>query len=100
MKKFKSVDDLYNTVLPALKSRLQDLHNQKYVMLTCDDIWNYLVDNKWVDSTNLELSTLIDDILNVDGYVVSEYLRDNLSPLNREKYFENWGSLRDEEYKY
>jgi len=96
MKKFKTVDDLYNTILPALKSRLQDLHNQKYVMLTCDDIWNYLVESKWTSSENLELSTMVDDIMNVDGYLVSEYLKEYLSPSKREQYFENWGSLRNE----
>lgn len=96
MKKFKNVRDLYNTVLPALESRLKDLHYQKYVMLTCDDIWNYLIENKWLDSTNLELSTLVDDIMNVDGYKVSEYLKENLSSSKRKQYFENWGSIRNE----
>lgn len=87
MKKFKTIEDLYNTVFPALKSRKEDLHREKYVMVSEDDIWNYLVETNWMDSENLELSTIIDDILNVDGYKVSQYVKDKMNSKERYLYF-------------
>ncbi|MBQ7140084.1 MAG: hypothetical protein IJO32_01115 [Bacilli bacterium] len=87
MKKFKTIEDLYKTVFPALKSRKEDLHREKYVMVTEDDIWNYLVETNWIDSENLELSTIIDDILNVDGYKVSQYVKDKMNSKERYLYF-------------
>lgn len=89
MKKFKTIEDLYKTVFPALKSRKEDLHREKYVMVSEDDIWNYLVETNWMDSDNLELSTIIDDILNVDGYKVSKYIKDKMSSKERYLYFKN-----------
>lgn len=89
MKKFKTIEDLYNTVFPALKSRKEDLHREKYVMITEDDIWNYLVETNWIDSDNLELSTIIDDILNVDGYKVSQYIKDKMNSKERYLYFKD-----------
>lgn len=89
MKKFKTIEDLYKTVFPALKSRKEDLHREKYVMVSEDDIWNYLVETNWMDSANLELSTIIDDILNVDGYKVSKYVKDKMSSKERYLYFKD-----------
>ena len=89
MKKFKTIEDLYKTVFPALKSRKEDLHREKYVMVTEDDIWNYLVETNWIDSANLELSTIIDDILNVDGYKVSKYIKDKMNSKERYLYFKD-----------
>lgn len=87
MKKFKTIEDLYNTILPALKSKCQDLHLEKYVMISENDIWEYLISNKWLDSNNLELSNVVDDILNADGSEISKFIKKN-------NYYEDWGSLR------
>ena len=73
MQKFKNLEDLYNTVKPALKARTSDLHRENYVMIYKDDIWNYLLEKKWILEDNLDLAIIIDDILNADGYKISEY---------------------------
>ena len=72
--RFKDLEDLYNSVLPALMSKENNLHLEKYVMITKDDIWNYLLEKKWVLQDELDLASIIDDILCVDGYKVSEYV--------------------------
>ena len=90
MRKFKTIEDLYNTVLPALKSKIQDLHQERFVMLTENDIWEYLVSKKWSKSNDLELSTIVDDILNVDGSEISKFIKQN-------DYYENWGITREYE---
>ena len=74
MQKFKDLKDLYNTVLPALKAREEELHREKFVMISKDNIWNYLLEEKWIMEDNLDISSIIDDILNVDGYKVSKYI--------------------------
>ena len=90
MKRFKNLDDLYNTILPALKSKCHDLHIEKYVMIQENDIFEYLVSTKWSNSNDLDLAIIVDDILNVDGFVISEFLRKN-------NYYENLGARREYE---
>mgnify|MGYP001852919765 CR=1 FL=1 len=90
MKRFKNLDDLYNTILPALKSKCHDLHIEKYVMIQENDIFEYLVSTKWSNSNNLDLAIIVDDILNVDGFDISEFLRKN-------NYYENLGARKEYE---
>lgn len=77
MKRFRNLKDLYNTVLPALNARENELHRQKFVMISKDSIWNYLLQEKWIMEDELDLSTIIDDIMNVDGYKISKYIKRN-----------------------
>ena len=77
MQKFRDLKDLYNTVLPALKAREQELHREKFVMISRDSIWNYLLEKKWIMEDDLDLSSIIDDIMNVDGYKISTYIKRN-----------------------
>jgi len=76
MRKFKTIEDLYNTVMPALKSKCHDLHLEKYVMITENDIWEYLISKKWCKSNDLELADIIDDILNADGNEISKFIKE------------------------
>lgn len=87
MKKFNNLEDLYKNVLPALNASVSSLHRQNYVLITKEDIWNYLLEKKWIYEENLELSTIVDNILNVDGYEVSEYIKENLTIQKRNLYF-------------
>ena len=73
MQKFKDLEHLYNTVKPALKAKVSDLHRENYVMLKKEDLWNYLLEKKWILEDSLDLAIIIDDILNIDGYKISEY---------------------------
>ncbi len=75
MQKFRDLKDLYNTVLPALNAREQELHREKFVMISKDSIWNYLLERKWIMEDDLDISSIIDDIMNVDGYKVSKYIK-------------------------
>jgi len=77
MQKFRNLKDLYNTVLPALNARVQELHREKFVMISKDSIWNYLLEKKWVMEDDLDISSIIDDIMNADGYKISKYIKRN-----------------------
>ncbi len=64
IEKFDSISDLYNKVLPALKTKKSEFKREK---LNYDeiDIWNYCVKYKWANKSDLRMYEVIDDILNV-----------------------------------
>lgn len=71
---FKSLQELYNRVKPALYSKLKEIHSMGFNSITEKDIWNYLVTNNWRNRVNLELHELISDILYADNYKIYEYV--------------------------
>lgn len=62
---FKSIDELFDRVEPALKVKVREGTSLGY-QITDNDIWNYLVKSKWKKARNLMLSDVVDDILNLD----------------------------------
>lgn len=74
----KTLDDLYNLVLPALKSKRKELHSLNYFYITEKDIWNYLSDNTWNNSHDLTLHDMVDDILNTSNDLIAAYVASNL----------------------
>ena len=60
--KFKSLEDLYNRILPALKCEARELHKKGYNYIHEEDIWNYLKTYKWTSSRDLDLSAMVNDI--------------------------------------
>ena len=52
---FRSVEELYNRVLPALYSKRKEINSLGFKLVTEKDIWNYLVENEWKTKRNLEL---------------------------------------------
>ena len=81
---FRSIDELYNRIKPALYSKLKEIHNLGFTIVSEKDIWNYLIINTWTNKKNLELHELISDILYVDNYKVYNYVMDNLSKYKKE----------------
>lgn len=78
---FKTVEELYKRVSPALYSKVKELKRFGYTLVTEKDVWNYLVDNDWKNRTNLELYDLISDIMNTDNYKINLYVTDKLSKM-------------------
>lgn len=76
---FKSQDELYKRVIPALRSKRKLILLDGFKSVKKNDIWDYLKENKWNDKTGLELCDMVDDILNVDNTLIMEYC------LNKEK---------------
>ncbi|MCI8394659.1 MAG: hypothetical protein HFH86_04190 [Bacilli bacterium] len=81
--KFSSIEELYARLLPALKSKENELHKNHMIYITEKDIWNYFRENKWNRGVNLTLFDMVDDILNTDNDVIDEYVRD----LKRKDYY-------------
>lgn len=75
---FKSIDELYNRVLPALRSKVKELKSLGYKFITEEDVWNYLVMNEWKKRNDLLLHELVNDILYLEPYVINEYVMKRL----------------------
>lgn len=73
--KFNSLEDLYNRLKPALRSKIKELRKIDKVYIKEDDIFEYLTDNKWENSNNLTLDQMVDDILYVDNNKIDEYVQ-------------------------
>ena len=73
---FNSAYDLYIRVKPALKTKLKELERENYDYIKQEDIWNYLIKNKWKESKGLVLCDVVDDILNVDNKKLDRYVKD------------------------
>ena len=72
--KFGSLEELYQRLLPALRSKKKLLHAGGFKSINEQDIWEYLVNNKWNDSYGLELCDIVDDVLNTDDTLIVDYI--------------------------
>ncbi len=72
---FSSLEELYERLLPAMKSKLRELHHNHMIYINVEDIWKYLRNNKWNPGVNLTLFDMVDDILNTDNNLIDEYVR-------------------------
>lgn len=76
--KFKSAEELYNRVLPALRSKIDEFKKQNITYIKEKDIWLYLSKNYWRRKKDLEFYELIDSILNLSLNEINEYLVNNI----------------------
>ena len=81
---FRTKEELYNRVLPALYSKIKEVRKLGMRNITEKDIWNYLVENEWKKRVNLELFDLINDILYVDNYKLNDYVNEKMRKLKME----------------
>ncbi len=59
--------ELYKRLMPALNCKIRELDRLNVGYVKKEDIWNYLLKEKWENITGLDLSTMVDDILNLDN---------------------------------
>ena len=63
---FKSVEELYVRILPALKTKKNEMKGLK-LDINEIDIWNYFCRNIWNQKNGLTMGEMVDDILNTDS---------------------------------
>lgn len=85
---FSSKEELYKRVGPALRAKKADLDREGYTYIMEVDIWNYLVQEKWMKSHNLMLCDIVDDILRTDNKLIDSYLKRKLESASRVQYFD------------
>ncbi len=76
----KTKSDLFKRVTPALNCKVREIEKLEKEYIKKEDIWNFLIKNKWQNVEGLVLSEMVDDILNLDNSKLMEYLK------NKRKY--------------
>lgn len=80
---FKSLEELYNRVKPALYSKVQELKRNNITYVKEVDIWNYLSSNTWKNTDSLSLSGMVENILDLKEDEIKNYVLDILKKQNR-----------------
>lgn len=81
--KFNSEEELYTRVLPALKTKKNEIKRIGINYILEEDIWNALKINKWQYKNNLSLSEMVDDILNTDISFFDKYIKLEMRKVRR-----------------
>lgn len=72
--KFKSLEELYKRIYPALNSKVKELKRENINFINEEDIWKSLKDNKWINTKTLCLADIVDDILNTNKSFFIDYI--------------------------
>lgn len=83
---FSSLEELFNRLKPALRTKRRELKENGYGYLKIEDIWNYLKEEKWTYSNNLSLNDMVSDILNTDNEFIDDYFKRKISTKNIDIY--------------
>lgn len=75
---FKDINDLYNRLKPALRSKVKELKIRHNLIIKEEDIFKYLADNKWSKSEDLTLYDMVEDILYLDNDKLIDYVANNI----------------------
>ena len=75
---FDNIYELYERVLPALRSKVKELRNNNKLYIKEKDIFEYLAENKWNKSYNLYLDEIVDDIIMLDNEVIDNYIQNKI----------------------
>ena len=78
MYEYRSQEELYQGLIPAMNVKMKMLKKSHYDDISCDDIWNYLRDNKWRSSVDLTLSDMVSDIINTDNLEIANYVKNKM----------------------
>ncbi len=81
--KINSQKELFNRLLPALRTKKHELIASGIKIVNEYDIWNYNKITNWVSSTELTLATMVDNILNTDNRLYEEYVIEKMKKMNR-----------------
>ena len=72
---FSDVKELYERLTPALNAKISELKRYDLDYIKKEDIWNYLKENKWTKAKNLLLYQMVDDIMNLENYLIDDYVK-------------------------
>ena len=73
--KFKSLEELYQRLLPAFNTKVADLKRANIYNIREIDLWNYLKNNYWKTKRNLTLGEMVNDILSTPNDDLITYVK-------------------------
>lgn len=79
---YKTAEELFNSLKGAFQVKLRMIQND-YDYIKKEDIWNYLKIKKWCKTKDLNLSEMVNDIINVDITKVDQFLKQDLKEEER-----------------
>ncbi len=82
---FKTIDDLYKRLKPALYSKVVELKRMGLDYIKEEDIFNYLLESSWSKKDNLSISELTNEILYLDKNLITSYVMKLLKETKRKK---------------
>lgn len=82
--KFKNLAELYERILPALRSKAKEIHKKGMNYIHEEDIWNYLKNYKWTSSRSLDLGDMVNDIFNIEERELDSYVKNELKNYRRD----------------
>lgn len=71
--------ELFKRLTPALNCKVRELKRNNIHFIKKEDIWNYLLKTRWENMKGLDLSQMVDDILNLDNKELEKYISDKLN---------------------
>lgn len=74
--KFKSEQELYDRILPALTCKISELKRKGISFVREKDIYDMLKSSKWIKDVNLTLSEMVSDIMNLKLEVIEAYFKE------------------------
>lgn len=75
---FNDIKELYKRLTPALNTKVEELKRCDLDYIKAEDIWNYLKETRWSNASNLLLYQMVDDILNLENYVIDDYVKERI----------------------
>jgi len=75
MEEFTSLNDLFQSLLPVLKTKINEMKLRNIDYISEQDIWNYQT-TKWSKSINLTFSDMVSDILNTSDLNYVNYKKE------------------------
>ena len=79
--RFNSLEELYNRLIPAMETKVNELKSRGIKYININDIWEYLKKYKWKNSRNLTLSDCVDDILNTNDEDYKKYIKEKMKAI-------------------
>lgn len=70
---FSSLSELYNKLLPVLKTKVNEMKLRGINFISVNDIWDFQT-NIWKKRTNLMFSDMVSDILNTNDNLYIKYM--------------------------
>lgn len=68
--KFESLEELYQRLLPALRTKKKEMIREKMIYVNELFIWKYFCKNVWSGKQALTLGEMVNDILNTDNFTI------------------------------
>lgn len=79
---YKTEEELFKSLRGAFNVKLRMIKDE-YNYIKMVDIWNYLKLNKWCKDKNLNLSEMVNDIIDVDINMVDIFLKNYIKQQDR-----------------